>query len=92
MNRSRHSSNSAARVIQFSILGVFVLFSAAVIGWIVYLVRLSFVLNDTPDASMAISLVAIPVFLILAVVVTYVIVGLVLDPEAQAVVPEETDS
>ncbi|MDH3253200.1 MAG: hypothetical protein OEM41_10440 [Ignavibacteria bacterium] len=44
--------------------------------WIVNLILLSIELNDAPGASVAISIVAIPVFIILAAVLTYVFVGL----------------
>ena len=87
MDEPNRSSQSFVRVLQFSILAVFLVYSAAVLGWIVHLVRLSYVLNDVPDASMAVSLVAVPVFLCLAFVLAYVIGGLVLDPEARASEP-----
>jgi hypothetical protein len=45
-------------------------------GWIIHLIRLSHRLNDVPSASVGISIVAIPVFLIGATVLTYVFVGL----------------
>jgi hypothetical protein len=45
-------------------------------GWIIHLIRLSQRLNDVPSASIGISIVAIPVFLTGAIVLTYVFVGL----------------
>lgn len=58
-----------------SISLIWVLFS--VIGvWIFQLIRQSLRLHDAPDASVAISIVAIPIFLLLASVLTYVFVGL----------------
>lgn len=58
-----------------SISLIWVLF--AMIGvWIFNLIRQSLRLRDAPDASVAISIVAIPVFLLLASVLTYVFVGL----------------
>jgi len=92
MREPKQSRASAVTLVQVSILGAFVLFAAGVIGWIVHLVRLSITLDDVPDASMAISLVAIPVFAILAGIVSYVVLGLVLDPEARAAGPEGDDS
>ena len=44
--------------------------------WIIHLIRLSQRLHDVPSASVAISIVAIPVFLAGASVLTYVFVGL----------------
>ena len=84
MNRTAAESNRCIVVAQFSVLLGFVLFSAGVIGWIIHLVRLSIELDDVPDASMAISLVAIPVFLTLAGIMAFVVIGLVMDPEARA--------
>lgn len=60
-------------------LGSIALMWAFVLGisvWIVHLLRLSRRLHDVPSASMAISLVAIPVFLTGAAVLTYVFFGL----------------
>lgn len=44
--------------------------------WIIHLLRLSRELNDVPSGSLAISMLAIPVFLLGASVLTYVFVGL----------------
>lgn len=44
--------------------------------WIINLILLALDLNDAPGASVAISIVAIPVFITLASVLTYVFVGL----------------
>jgi hypothetical protein len=44
--------------------------------WIVNLLLLAIELNDVPGASVGISIVAIPVFLTLACILTYVFVGL----------------
>ena len=44
--------------------------------WIIHLLRLSHQLNDVPSASVGISIVAIPVFLTGAGVLTYVFIGL----------------
>ncbi len=58
---------------------VLLLFWSFVIGlstWLVHLLQLALELKDTPGFSMAICLVAIPVFWTLAGVLTYVLVGL----------------
>ena len=49
---------------------------AGIAVWIVNLIKVSLALHDAPDASVAISLVAIPIFLLLASVLTYVFIGL----------------
>jgi flagellar biosynthesis protein FliP len=54
---------------------IWVLFTGIAV-WIVNLIRQSIRLRDAPDASVAISIVAIPVFFLLASVLTYVFVGL----------------
>jgi cytosine/uracil/thiamine/allantoin permease len=58
-----------------SISLIWVLF-AGIAVWIVSLIRESLRLHDAPDASVAISIVAIPVFFTLASVLTYVFFGL----------------
>ena len=45
-------------------------------AWIFHLIRLSIRLHDAPTASVGISIVAIPVFMTCAGVLTYVFVGL----------------
>lgn len=52
------------------------IFVLGISGWIVHLLRLSHRLHDVPSASFGISIVAIPVFLTGAAVLTYVFVGL----------------
>ncbi|MBI5418542.1 MAG: hypothetical protein HZA60_00475 [Deltaproteobacteria bacterium] len=58
-----------------SISLIWVLFTGIAV-WIVNLIKVSLELHDAPDASVGISIVAIPVFLILASVLTYVFLGL----------------
>jgi flagellar basal body-associated protein FliL len=52
------------------------IFVVTITLWISNLILLSIELNDAPGASVAISIVAIPVFITLAGVLTYVFVGL----------------
>lgn len=63
----------ALQIISVSMIWVFVL---SISVWILHLMRLSHRLHDVPSASVGISLVAIPVFLTGASVLTYVFVGL----------------
>ena len=58
-----------------SVTGIWV-FVLGISFWIVHLLRLSRELGDTPSASLAISILAIPVFMLGASVLTYVFVGL----------------
>jgi cytosine/uracil/thiamine/allantoin permease len=58
-----------------SISLIWVLFIGIAV-WIVNLIKESLKLHDAPDASVGISIVAIPVFFILASVLTYVFIGL----------------
>ena len=58
-----------------SISLIWLLFTGIAV-WIVTLIRESLKLHDAPDASVGISIVAIPVFFTLASVLTYVFVGL----------------
>ncbi len=62
-----------AQIISLSLVWIFVI-SLSV--WIIHLLLLSIELKDVPGASVAISLVAIPVFWTLVGVLTYVFVGL----------------
>lgn len=54
---------------------IWILFTGIAI-WIVNLILVSLELHDAPDASVGISIVAIPVFFTLAAVLTYVFIGL----------------
>jgi cytosine/uracil/thiamine/allantoin permease len=58
-----------------SISLIWVLFTGIAV-WIVSLLKESISLHDAPDASVGISIVAIPVFFTLASILTYVFVGL----------------
>ncbi len=51
-------------------------FACGISLWILHLLRLARRLGDVPGASVGISIVAIPVFLTVAAVLTYVFVGL----------------
>lgn len=57
-------------------VGAIWVFVIGISAWILHLMRLSQRLHDVPSASVAISIVAIPVFLTGAAVLTYVFVGL----------------
>jgi len=63
-----------------------------IIIWIVSLIRLSRKLHDVPSASIGISIVAIPVFLILLGVFWYVFLGIMLNREEQPTKSELTET
>ena len=58
-----------------SISLIWLLFTGIAV-WIVNLIVVSLKHHDAPDASVAISIIAIPVFFLLASVLTYVFIGL----------------
>ena len=58
-----------------SISLIWLLFTGIAV-WILTLIKESLKLHDAPDASVGISIVAIPVFFLLASVLTYVFLGL----------------
>ncbi len=62
-------------------------FTCAMLGiivWIVSLIILSRELNDTPSASMGISIVAIPIFLVMLAVFWYVFLGVIRNQEEES--------
>jgi len=67
------------KILQWAMAGGFILFVGAIVTWIIHLIRTAWWLRDVPSASIAISLVAIPVFLVLLGVVLYVVWGLLTD-------------
>lgn len=64
------------RAFQWALAAVPVLFICAIVAWIAHLIRTAWRLGDVPSASIGISLVAIPVFLVLLGVVIFVFWGL----------------
>jgi len=64
---------SILQIISIALIWVFVI---TVTLWIINLIRVAHRLHDALDASVGISLVAIPLFLFLASILTYVYIGL----------------
>ena len=62
--------------LQFASMAWIWVFVLGISAWIIHLIRLSRQLHDAPSASIAISIVAIPVFVTGASVLTYVFIGL----------------
>jgi hypothetical protein len=72
-NSTRDKIIFLAQALSVSLIWIFVFIISA---WILNLLLLSIELDDVPGASVGISTVAIPVFITLAAVLTYVFVGL----------------
>ena len=64
------------RAFQWALAVLPVLFIGSIVTWITHLIRTAWRLGDVPSASIGISLVAIPVFLVLLGVVVSVFWGL----------------
>ena len=62
--------------LQVASISMIWVFTAAITIWIINLITTSIALNDAPGASVAISLIVIPIFFTLASILTYVFVGL----------------
>ena len=69
----------SVRIAQLTILGVFSCFALSVILWVGHLIRVSWRLNDSFSGSLAISIVAVPLFLSILAIVHYVFWGLYRD-------------
>ena len=63
-------------LLQLASVGFMWLFVIGISGWILHLNRLSHRLHDVPSATVAISIVAIPIFVTGGAVLTYVFFGL----------------
>lgn len=69
--------------LQFMLPLSFSIAMVVIIGWIVSLILLSRKLDDVPSASMGISIVAIPVFLVLLSIFWYVFLGIIRNQETE---------
>jgi hypothetical protein len=76
MERSQSDFDRLVRILQWVWVGFAYLLVGTIILWIVYLIRAAWSLGDVPSASIGISLVAIPIFLVFMGVVFYVFWGL----------------
>lgn len=76
MNGQPSTFDRAVRACQWAIAGFAVLFICGIVTWIGWLIRTAWRLGDVPSASIGISLVAIPVFLVLLGVMVSVFWGL----------------
>jgi hypothetical protein len=76
MERTQADFDRLVRTLQWVWLGAAVTLVGGIITWIIHLLRASWALGDVPSASIGISLVAIPIFVVLMSVVFYVFWGL----------------
>jgi len=67
--------------LQFMLPVSFTLAMTGIIVWIISLIRLSAKLHDVPSASIGISIVAIPLFLLLLGLFWYVFLGIMLNQD-----------
>ncbi len=72
LNKMQQKIIAVAQLVSFLFMWIFVI---GIIFWIINLITISVDLNDVPGVSLAISMVAIPVFIMLASILTYVYVG-----------------
>ena len=63
---------ATAQLVSFLLMWVFVIFITI---WIINLISISVELHDVPGVSLGISLIAIPVFITLASILTYAYFG-----------------
>ena len=75
-DQSKTSRYSGVRVAQFVSIFVMWVFVLSISAWIFNLLALALELHDALQASIAIGLVAVPVYLTLASILTYVFFGL----------------
>ena len=67
------------KALHYAIACTPVLFIGGIIAWVSHLIRTSVRLHDVPSGAIGISLVAIPVFIALMVVLLYVLWGILRD-------------
>jgi len=71
-----HKERNVIYIMQVTSVSLIWVFVIGVAIWIFNLIRVAHDLNDALNASLGISLVAVPVFFTLASILTYVFVGL----------------
>lgn len=76
MSDERSTFDRRVRACQWALAVLAVVFVGSIVTWIIHLIRTAWRLADVPSASIGISLVAIPVFLVLLGVMISVFWGL----------------
>ena len=82
MENPQSDFDRLVRTLQWAWLTVAILLVGGIITWIIHLIRAAWTLGDVPSASIGISLVSIPIFVVLMSVVLYVFLGLRSDGRA----------
>lgn len=72
MEHSTSVSHRLVRVLQWLWMGGAMLLIAGIVTWIITLILAAWRLEDVPSASIGISIVAIPIFLVFSGVIIYV--------------------
>jgi Zn-dependent membrane protease YugP len=72
MNSMQNKIIAMAQLVSFLAMWIFVI---GIIIWIINLISISVELQDAPGVSLGISLIAIPVFITLACILTYAYFG-----------------
>lgn len=73
---AQSNSDQLVRTLQWLWMLVFILLVGGIILWISHLIYTAWWLGDVPSASIGISLVAMPIFVVLLLIVLYVFWGL----------------
>jgi presenilin-like A22 family membrane protease len=76
MNKQKRITPTFILFLQILSISLIWLLVVSVIFWILNLISLSSYLHDAQNATLGISIVVMPVFILLAAVLTYVFVGL----------------
>ncbi len=76
MNKQQRITPTFILFLQILSISLIWLLVISVIFWILNLISLSSYLHDAQNATLGISIVVMPVFILLAAVLTYVFVGL----------------
>jgi len=75
MEQPRSDFDRLVRTLQWVWVGGAMLLIGGFISWILHLIRTAWSLGDVPSASIGISIVAIPIFLVFTGVIIYVFLG-----------------
>lgn len=83
MSEAARAFERRVKAAQWVVAALAVAFIASIVTWIGHLISTAWHLRDVPSASIGISLVAIPIFLLLLGVIVFVFWGLLTDRGAR---------
>lgn len=92
VERANKMTNKTIRIMQILSLAYIWVFVLAVDLWILSLLRVAQRLNDAINASVAIGILAIPLFIVIASILTYVFVSLQKHRDENGLRSEREDS